>query len=99
MKWITNFLLFLLLVLLVLTAALLLIDNPTPIELHFLNLSTPAIPIFWWLLIALVCGIGVGFAIAFGGFVRGKFAERQLRRELNLNKEELHRIRTLSLHD
>ena len=99
MKWVTNILLLLLAILCVGLGVLLRIDNPDLVSIRFLNFVSPAIPVFWWLLGSLLAGIGVGFAIAFLGFVRGKYTERQLRRELNLNKEELHRIRTLSLHD
>ncbi len=99
MKWVTNIVLLLLVIVFIGAGVLLRVDNPDPVSVRFLNFESPSIPVFWWLLGSLLAGVGVGFALAFVGFLRGKYTERQLRRELNLNKEELHRIRTLSLHD
>ena len=99
MRRLKNLLWILLALLLAAMSALLLIDNPTPVSLRFLNFATPPVPVFWWLLATLIIGIAVGFALCFVGFVRGKVTERQLRRELDQNKQELHRIRTMSLHD
>ena len=99
MRWFKNLLVALAIIALVGVSALLLMDNSTPLSLRFLNVQTPAIPVFWWLLMALVIGVCLGAGLSAIGFIRIKFKERQLRRELDQNKEELHRIRTMTLHD
>lgn len=99
MSWLKNLLWILLAVFLAGMSALAFIDNPTPVSLRFLGLETPPVPVFWWLLGALIIGTVGGFVLCLGGFVRGKVTQRQLRRELDQNKQELHRIRTMSLHD
>ena len=63
-------------------SALLLADNATPVSLKVLHYETPSLPIFWWLLAALVVGFLGGAAQCIAAHFRRNAAERNLRREL-----------------
>ncbi len=67
---------------LVAISALLLADNATPVSLKLLNYETPPVPVFWWLLTALVLGFVAGTAQCIVGHFRHNAVERKLRREL-----------------
>lgn len=71
---------------LVAISALLLADNATPVSLKLLNYETPPVPVFWWLLAALVVGFAGGAAQCIGGHFRRNAVERKLRRELGRNQ-------------
>ena len=71
---------------LVAISALLLADNATPVSLSLLNYETPAVPVFWWLLAALVVGFAAGAAQCIAGHFRRNAVERKLRRELGRNQ-------------
>ena len=71
---------------LVAISALLLADNATPVSLKLLNYETPALPVFWWLLAALVVGFVGGAAQCIAGHFRHNAVERKLRRELDRNQ-------------
>lgn len=66
-------------------SALLLADNATPVSLRLLNYETPPVPVFWWLLTALIVGFLAGAAQCIGGHFRRNAVERKLRRELGRN--------------
>ncbi len=68
---------------LVAVSALLLAENATPVSLRLLNYQTPPVPVFWWLLTALIVGFLAGAAQCIGGHFRRNAAERKLRRELD----------------
>ena len=63
-------------------SALLLADNATPVSLRLLNYETPPLPVFWWLLTALIVGFAAGTAQCIAGHFRRNAVERKLRREL-----------------
>ena len=48
----------------VLLAVLLHIDNADLVRVRFLTLTSPALPVFWWLLASFATGIGIGFVCA-----------------------------------
>lgn len=72
---------------LVAISALLLADNATPVSLRVLNYETPPVPVFWWLLAALILGFAGGAAQCIGGHFRHNAVERKLRRELNRSQD------------
>ncbi len=80
------------LVALALVGALLWLDNHTPVRLRFLNLESPELAVFWWLLVAFLGGVGVGFGLFSLGFVRGRLNERRLKRSLLERDRELDRL-------
>ena len=63
-------------------SAILVMDNGTPVRLRLLAYETPAAPVFVWLFLALGGGIATGFALASVSVLKGRVAQRQLRREL-----------------
>ena len=68
-------------------SALLLADNATPVSLRLLNYETPPVPVFWWLLAALILGFAAGAAQCIGGHFRRNAVERKLRRELGRSRD------------
>ena len=68
-------------------SALLLADNATPVSLRLLNYETPAVPVFWWLLAALIVGFLGGAAQCIGGHFRRNAVERKLRREMGRSQD------------
>ena len=58
------------------------VDNSSVVALKFLDWQTPAVSLYWWLLITLVSGIAIGWLAASVTIVRVKVAERRVRREL-----------------
>ncbi len=71
---------------LVAISALLLADNATPVSLKVLNYETPSVPVFWWLLAALILGFLGGAAQCIAGHFRRNRVERKSRREINRNQ-------------
>lgn len=71
---------------LVAISALLLADNATPVSLKVLNYETPSVPVFWWLLAALILGFLGGATQCIVGHFRRNAVERKPRRELNRNQ-------------
>ena len=67
--------------------------NQEQIALKFLAWQTPALSVFWWLLIALLLGLGLGLAAALGMTARRSMRNRQLQKALRTANEELERIR------
>ena len=67
--------------------------NQEQIALKFLAWQTPALSVFWWLLIALLLGLGLGLATAMGMTVRRSMRNRRLRKELRTANEQLQRLR------
>lgn len=67
--------------------------NQEQIALRFLAWQTPAVSVFWWLLISLVLGMLVGLTAALGVAARRSLKNRRLRKELQAVREELRRLR------
>lgn len=73
--------------------------NQNEVALRFLAWETPAISLFWWLL--LTFGVGLAIGLLGMGFVsvRARFRQRSLSRRLDASEQELRKLRNLSLHD
>lgn len=82
-----------LLLALVLLGVLLAVDNHGPVSLRFLGWASPQLAVFWWLYVAFLGGALVGFALCAFGFMRGKLAERQLKRTIAERDRELERLK------
>jgi putative membrane protein len=67
-------------------------DNSSTVPLVFLDYSTPALPISWWVLIAFVVGSGFGFLMSLGRNVRSKVTVIKTRRELSRSNAELEKL-------
>ena len=70
--------------------------NQEQISLRFLAWQTPALSVFWWLLVALLLGLMLGLAAAVSVAARRSMRNRRLRKELLAANEELHRLREQS---
>ena len=73
--------------------------NQEQISLRFLAWQTPALSVFWWLLVALLLGLTLGLAAAVSMAARRSIGNRRLRKELLAANEELHRLREQSAAD
>lgn len=73
--------------------------NQNEVALRFLAWETPAVSLFWWLL--LTFGMGLIIGLLGMGFVslRARFRQRSLSRRLDASEQELRKLRNLSLHD
>jgi putative membrane protein len=67
-------------------------DNSGAVSLVFLEYSTPAWPIAWWVLLAFVLGSVFGYVMAFGRNVRSKVAVLKTKRELSRSNTELEKL-------
>lgn len=74
-------------------SAILVMDNGTPVSLRLLAYETPPAPVFLWLFVALGGGIVTGFALASPSLLKGRVAQRQLRRERDRSVRELDRLK------
>ena len=61
--------------------------NQEEISLRFLAWQTPALSVFWWLLLALILGLTLGLAAAMGIITRQAMRNRRLRRALAATDE------------
>ena len=76
-------------------AAILVMDNGTPVRLRLLAYETPEAPVFAWLFVALGAGLVAGFALASVSVLRGRFVQRRLRRERARGERELERLKDM----
>ena len=67
--------------------------NQDQISLRFLAWQTPALSVFWWLLISLLLGLLLGLAAAAGVIARRSMRNRRLNRQLQSANEELQQLR------
>ena len=67
--------------------------NQEQISLRFLAWQTPAVSVFWWLLISLLLGLLLGLAALSGVIARRSMRNRRLSRELQSANEELQQLR------
>lgn len=93
MTWLKTIALASLLLALVLLGALLAVDNHDSVSLRFLGWASPQLAVFWWLYAAFLVGALVGFALCAFGFMRGKLAERRLKRTIAERDRELARLK------
>ena len=92
-------LLWLLLILLLVTIGLgaSLFANQDPVALTFMIWQTPAISVFWWLIVALGIGVIIGVFSGFWMSVQRRLEVRRLRRSLATANAELERLRDVTL--
>ncbi len=93
MRWVRNLTAVGVLILVVVIGVIGQTDNADPLVLRFLAYETPPLGTFWWLLLAFITGTATGFGICFFGFVRGKMAERRLKRTVDEQRRELDAAR------
>jgi uncharacterized integral membrane protein len=93
MSWLWKVLLAALFLGVALLGLLAMMDNDTQVSLRFLDWSTPALSIYWWLLAALLIGASLGWTASAAGSVRTRLAKRQMRRELARSRSEVERLR------
>ena len=67
--------------------------NQEQIALRFLAWQSPALSVFWWLLIALLLGVALGLAGGVGISARRSMHNRRLRKELQAAESEMTRLR------
>jgi uncharacterized membrane protein YciS (DUF1049 family) len=73
--------------------------NQSQVTLRFLSWETPEVSVFWWLLLAFFLGAGVS-GVGFGLVtLRLRLRQRAADRELEASRQELDKLRRLTLHD
>lgn len=72
------------------------LDNATPVPLRLLGSETEPAPVYWWLYAAFASGLVFGALLCSFAHVRGKLAERRLRKTLGQREAELSRLRDAS---
>lgn len=77
-------------------AALAMMDNRTPVALHFLGYSTSEVSLYWWLVAAFVFGFGAGWLVGAVGTMRAKLGARRSRRELSARELEIDRLKDIN---
>lgn len=73
--------------------------NQSQVTLRFLSWESPEVSVFWWLLLAFFLGAGVS-AVGFGLVtMRLRMQRRAQQRELDAARQELEKLRQLTLRD
>jgi uncharacterized integral membrane protein len=83
MRWVWNVLIILFFVLVLVLGILAVIDNAEPVSLRLLRWGTPALSIYWWLVMSLAAGLVIGWLGSLRAKVRLSLQARRLRRELD----------------
>lgn len=101
MRKLANLLSGLVLVLVFLAAIVFSYFNTTPVALQFGNWEFSAQPVSVWIISAFVLGGGLGLLLGFGLFrsLRSNAELRRARKELSEAKQEVKKLRALSLKD
>ncbi|MFN3162511.1 MAG: lipopolysaccharide assembly LapA domain-containing protein [Pseudohongiellaceae bacterium] len=101
MRKLANILSGLFLILVFLAAIIFAYYNTAPVGLTFGNWEFTARPISVWVIGAFVCGGAIGFLIGLGIFrsMRSAAESRRLKKELEQAKQEVRKLRALSLKD
>lgn len=77
-------------------AALAMMENRTPVALHFLGYSTAEVSVYWWLVTTFVLGFVAGWLVGAVGTVRAKLGARRSRRELSARELEIDRLKDVN---
>ena len=93
MTWLWKALLAVLFVVVALLGVLATMDNDTEVALQFLDWTTPALSIYWWLLSATLLGAVLGWTVSATASVRTRLVQRRTRRELAQTQGEVERLR------
>lgn len=101
MRKLANILSGLFLVVVFLAAIIFAYYNTDPVALTFGNWEFGARPVAVWVIGAFVCGGAIGFFIGLGIFrsFRSAAESRRLKKELAQAKQEVRKLRALSLKD
>ncbi|MCR9276915.1 MAG: LapA family protein [Pseudomonadaceae bacterium] len=91
MTWLKRLCLFIVVVIVVLTASLAV--NQTEISLQFLTWQTPVLPAFWWLLAAFLLGSFATFLLVFVFYLQGRWQQRRLKKEVSAREQEIAQLR------
>lgn len=67
-------------------------DNSSLVALTFLSYATPQWPVAWWILIAFLIGILLGYLMSLGGNVRSKVTAMKSRRDLEKTNTRLEQM-------
>lgn len=94
MTWLKRLCLFIVVVIVVLTASLAV--NQTEISLQFLTWQTPVLPAFWWLLAAFMLGSLATFLLVFVFYLQGRWQQRRLKKEVSARELEIAKLRGAS---
>ncbi len=94
MTWLKRLCLFIVVVIVVLTASLAV--NQTEISLQFLTWQTPVLPAFWWLLAAFLLGSLATFLLVFVFYLQGRWQQRRLKKEVSAREQEIAKLRGAS---
>ncbi len=80
MRWLWRTLLLTLFLMLLLLSVLATVDNAEPVQLQLLGAETPALSLYWWLVLAWVAGMLIGWLFALRAQWRLRGQLRELRR-------------------
>ncbi len=92
MKFIKNLVLWLVLLLVFIVVILAAADNSEDVVLTFLDYSTPAWPISWWVLIAFVSGVVVTSLLNFWLNTSLRLAARKARNQVQKVNKNLDKV-------
>ena len=70
--------------------------NQDPVQLRFINWTTPAWSVFWWLLAAFTLGGIMGFILAYLTTFKTHMERRRLQRSVKEQASEIQRLKTVS---
>ncbi|MBE0506210.1 MAG: LapA family protein [Marinospirillum sp.] len=70
-------------------------QHPVPLDLLFIQLPENSMAL--WLILSLICGVLLGCLLMLPWLTRCKTHNLQVERQLKHQKEELHKLRTLTL--
>jgi len=97
MRWLWKLFLVTTFLFILLIGILAVVDNGQTVSLKFLTWQTPELSLFWWMLMALLCGFVLGaMSMSFSTF-KSKVKQRQLQRQLKSCERESKRLRDQSL--
>jgi len=101
MRKLANILSGLILILVFLAAIIFAYYNTEAVGLTYGNWEISARPLSVWIIGAFVCGGAIGFFIGLGIFrsLRSAAESRRLKKELAMAKQEVRKLRALSLKD
>lgn len=70
--------------------------NSQEVSLDLLFIQLPAYSVALWVILSLLCGLVLGWLLLLPNLARHKAQVFSYKRQLKLQQEELHKLRTLS---
>ena len=80
----------------VVLAAVIVGGNQDTVQISFLVWKTPAVPVFWWILAALVVGVLTGYLLSYLSHFNTRRERKRLRRSVDEQASEIQRLKTVS---